>query len=201
MTSSESMLNDVFNVSNVNSILDCPNGSTAKIDKIRNMNISEKLTLFDVFVILDFNVNLLSVHKLCKDSKCKVLFDKYNYTRWDSQSMEIVETSNEGGGLYYFSSIPLGKPSNNSSVIKCFVSKLTWHRRLSHPPKKVLIALKDKLNFINNSLPPSEICHKAKQTSEIFPTIIYSYKNIGDIIYHDVCGAYKVVVIGGFRFL
>lgn len=79
ITSSESNQNDVVNVSNINLIMDNPNGSTAKFYKIRNMNPSSKFTLFDVFVIREFNVNMLSVHKLCNDSKCKILFDEYNY--------------------------------------------------------------------------------------------------------------------------
>lgn len=144
MTSSESNLNDLVNVSNLNLRVDHPNGSTAIIQKIGNLNLPNKLTLFDVFVVPEFNVNFLSVHKLCMDSKCKVLFDEYICMVQDSQSMETMETVNEGGGLYYVNSTLSRKSSYNSSVVKCFVSKLTWHIKLGHPSDQYLNALKRK---------------------------------------------------------
>lgn len=70
--------------------------------------------------------------------------------------------SNEEGGFYCLSSSPLENPSCNSSVIKCFVSKLACHSRLGDPTEQALNVLKDTLNFSNKSVPPCEICHKAK---------------------------------------
>lgn len=48
-------------------------GTLAKIEKISNMNLSNLLTFFDVFVVRDFNISLLYVHKVCKDSNCEVI--------------------------------------------------------------------------------------------------------------------------------
>lgn len=84
MTSSGYNLNDLVNVSNLNLRVNHPNGSTAKIYKIGNLNLSNEVTLFEVFVVTEFNVNLLSIQKLCKDSKCKVLFDEYKCMVSDS---------------------------------------------------------------------------------------------------------------------
>ena len=61
---------------NVAWYVDHPNGSSAKVNQIGNMHLSESVTLFGVFVAPDFNVNLLSVHKLCKDNSCKIVFDE-----------------------------------------------------------------------------------------------------------------------------
>ena len=78
MTASESLLKDTVDVSKLNLLVKHPNGTSAKIQKIGNMHLSNNVTLFDVFVVPDFNVNLLSVHKLCKDSKCRVVFDEHS---------------------------------------------------------------------------------------------------------------------------
>ncbi|KAI3508512.1 hypothetical protein L1887_23520 [Cichorium endivia] len=69
-------LSDVIDVSKLNLRVGHPNGSPAKIETIGNLPLTNSLTLFDVFdvfVVPDFNVNLLSVHKLCNDGKCNVV--------------------------------------------------------------------------------------------------------------------------------
>lgn len=78
MTVVESLMSDIEDVSKLNLFVNHPNGSYARIEKIGNISLSHKVTLFDVFVVLDFNVNLLYVHKLCKDSKCEVVFNEHN---------------------------------------------------------------------------------------------------------------------------
>lgn len=105
MTASESLLHDTVDVSNLNLIVCHPNGSTAQINKIGNMQLSNSLILFDVFVVPDFNINLLSVHKLCKDSKSEVVFNEHKCIVQDSQSKEMVETGNQIGGLYYMNTL------------------------------------------------------------------------------------------------
>ena len=57
------------------------------------MNLSNSIGLTDVFVVLD------SIHKLCKDNKCKVIFDENNYYVWYPVSMDIVETGRVNRGL------------------------------------------------------------------------------------------------------
>ncbi|XP_023734895.1 uncharacterized protein LOC111882761 [Lactuca sativa] len=87
MIASESFFHDTVDVSKLNLLVSHPNGTSAKIEKIGNMNISNSLTLFDVFAVPNFNVNLLSVHK-------------------GLQSKEMVGNGKESGGLYYMNSVP-----------------------------------------------------------------------------------------------
>ena len=77
MIAYESLLHDTVDVSQLNLLVSHPNGTSAKIEKIGNMNMTNSLTLFDVFAVPDFNVNLLSVHKVCKDSNCEVIFNEH----------------------------------------------------------------------------------------------------------------------------
>lgn len=174
MTSTDSELVNIVVVSKLNFKVDHPNGSTAKIKKIGNLQMSESVTLFDVFVVPEFNVNLLSVHKLCKDNKCEVKFNEHNCSVQGLQSKVTVGTGSEKGGLYYYNRCRQGNNKAFSSVSKCFISKFTWHSMLGHPAEQCLNVLRESLNFIPGSLPPCEVCHKAKQTRDPFPLFIKS---------------------------
>nr|GEX28708.1 ribonuclease H-like domain-containing protein [Tanacetum cinerariifolium] len=48
------------------------NGTLAKITHVGNLKLNNDVMLFDVLVIPEYNVSLLSVHKLIKDSPCEV---------------------------------------------------------------------------------------------------------------------------------
>lgn len=127
MSASGSQLVDLVDVSKLNLMVDHPNGTSAKINKIGNMNFSNSVSLTDVFVIPDFHVNLLSIHKLCKENKCKVTFDENHSFVKGSLYME---TGKESGGLYYLESQSLGGSKIFNHNSKCFISNVTWHHRL-----------------------------------------------------------------------
>lgn len=111
MIDSESLLYDPVDVSKLNLRVSRPNGSSAQINKIGNLQLSDSLTLFDVFAIPDFKINLLSMHKLCKDSKCSFVFNEHNCYVQDLQSNGMVETGSQSGGLYYLNNIYAGNKS------------------------------------------------------------------------------------------
>ena len=64
MIASESLLQNSIDVSKLNLRVGHPNDTSAPISKIGNMQLSNSLTLFDVFDVLELNVNLFSVYKL-----------------------------------------------------------------------------------------------------------------------------------------
>ncbi|XP_052620925.1 uncharacterized protein LOC128126829 [Lactuca sativa] len=200
MIASESLLHDTVDLSKLDLLVCHPNGTSAKIEKIGNMNLSNSSTLFDVFAVPDFNVNLLSVHKVYKDSNCEVVFNEHNCKIQDLQSKVMVGNGRESGGLYYINSAPLGSLSNSSiSSFVCCVSKLTWHNRLGHPSDQVLSSLRHRLKIGSEVLPPCDICHKAKQTRESFPVSQHTTSKLGELIHLDVWGPYKVTTTEGFR--
>lgn len=77
------------------------------------MQLSNSLTLFDVFVFPNFNINLLSFHKLRKDSECNVVFNEHNCYIQDLQSKGTMETGNLSSGLYYLENIYAGSMLKN----------------------------------------------------------------------------------------
>ncbi|MFS8032362.1 putative transcription factor interactor and regulator CCHC(Zn) family [Helianthus anomalus] len=115
-----------------------PNGTSALVTKIGDVKLNDKVTLHDVFVVPDYCVNLISVHKLAKDSKITVSFDENMCYLQDSLTKKMLVTGSQHEGLYF---------CGESSVESCFSSDSVdmtnvWHARLGHPSEIVLKVLK-----------------------------------------------------------
>lgn len=52
-----------------------------------------------MFLVPYFNVNILYVHKLCKDYKCEVGFNEHKCKIQDLQSKMMIESGKECGVL------------------------------------------------------------------------------------------------------
>ncbi|GKB53852.1 hypothetical protein Tco_0904605, partial [Tanacetum coccineum] len=76
------------------------NGTEAFITKIRNMPLTNYLTLYDVLVVLEY----CYVHKVARDSKLVIVFDEMNcyVLNKDLRAGKIMGTYKQIGGLYYF---------------------------------------------------------------------------------------------------
>ncbi|GJX64114.1 ribonuclease H-like domain-containing protein [Tanacetum coccineum] len=153
----------IIDISYLNLAVGHPNGTVAKIKYVGNLKLSEKIVLFDVLVVSEYCVSLLSVNKLIKDSRMFVGFTETKCFIQDLHQNKIVGTSSENGGLYMFDSIsPLSSNcqtiGNQSSV--CYVSKSVWHTRLGHPSDQAVDMLHQDLNFTKDShVSPCDICH------------------------------------------
>ncbi|XP_076960956.1 uncharacterized protein LOC143637446 [Bidens hawaiensis] len=159
------MINQL-DVSDLNIRVKHPNGTSAMVTKTSNIKLNDKVTLCDVFVVLDYCVNLISVHKLARDSKLTVSFNETNCYIHDSLTTSVLVTGNQLDGLYV-----CGSSSVSDKVCYgSFSSVNLWHARLGHPSDVVLNVLKDTLKLgkvVNDT--PCEVCHKAKQHREPFP--------------------------------
>nr|GEY51106.1 ribonuclease H-like domain-containing protein [Tanacetum cinerariifolium] len=175
----------------------------ALIQKISDLKLTKDITLYDVLVVPDYNVSLLSVHKLARDSKLCVGFDEHKCYIQDFWKKEIVKIGNENGGLYLFNvdSALNYKTSLDCPTPICYVSKSLWHQRLGHPADQVLDALKNKLLFDTNpTTSPCEDCYKAKQTREPFLLSGHKSHNVGELVHLDLCGPYKVSSKEGYKY-
>ncbi|GJV50027.1 putative RNA-directed DNA polymerase [Tanacetum coccineum] len=102
MTISEKFLHNIVDISNLGLIVGHPNGTQALIHKIRDLKLANNIMLYDVLVVPEYTVNLLSVHKLDRDSKLFIGFDEHKCYIQDLKKKEIMRTGNEQGGLYLF---------------------------------------------------------------------------------------------------
>ncbi|GJU51735.1 ribonuclease H-like domain-containing protein [Tanacetum coccineum] len=96
-----------------------PNGTEAYISKIGNLRLSNGLTLYDVMVIPEYCVTLISVHKLVKENKIIVAFDE-NRCYFLNQDLNLKNV------------LGIGEQCEGM---------------LGHPADPVLNVLKDSLNF------------------------------------------------------
>ncbi|GJR03940.1 RNA-directed DNA polymerase [Tanacetum coccineum] len=77
MITSEDKLENIMDISDLKLQIDHPNGTTAYIQKVGNLRLSDTIILYDVLYVPEYTVNLLPVHKLARDSKLFISFDEH----------------------------------------------------------------------------------------------------------------------------
>ncbi|GJT79163.1 ribonuclease H-like domain-containing protein [Tanacetum coccineum] len=202
MTYTDKELDNVLDISHLRIKVGHPNGTEAYISKIRNLRLSNGLTLYDVTVIPEYCVTLISVHKSAKENKVIVAFDenRYYFLNQDLNLKNILRIGDQCKGLYYYNNQDI--KSNNSTLrYQCLLSQHDWHCRLGHPSEHVLNVLKDSLQIDKkDNIGCCEICERAKQTRKHFPLSDHTSKCLGDLIHLDLCGPYKVTSYEGFKY-
>ncbi|GJT45233.1 putative RNA-directed DNA polymerase [Tanacetum coccineum] len=170
--------NVAVEVSNLNTIVGHPNGTKAVVTHMGSLRLTDQIVIHDVLVVPGYEVSLLSVHKLNKDNKRRVIFD---------ENCCFIQD--------------YGKRYVNNNINVCCLSKCIWHNRLGHPSDHVLDILKTKLDFQkdkNDNV--CDVCHKAKQTRDPFPLSEHKTKSLGEIVHLDVWGPYKVQSREGYKY-
>lgn len=130
MTHFDYGLINVVDVTDLNLKVGHPNGTEAIIRKTGNLKLTNNLILFDVLVIPQYTISLLSVHKIARDSKLTVVFDEFKCYIQDLNLIQTVGTGSERSGLYFFDELCLGNSAlynNNLASSICYVSKQIWH--------------------------------------------------------------------------
>ncbi|GJY03526.1 putative RNA-directed DNA polymerase [Tanacetum coccineum] len=199
MVTSLDNLENIVDISDLNLQIDHPNGTTAFIKKVGNLKLSDKITLYDVLYVPEYTVNLLSVHKLARDSKLFIGFDEYKCYIQDLHLKKTMRTGSQQGGLYFFDfSSPESFIKSNNMICH---SNTLWHNRLGHPSDQVLKVLKGKFDISGNGMTaPCDICHRAKQTREPFPISDHKTTKVGDIVHLDVWGPYRIASREGHKY-
>ncbi|GJS85516.1 putative RNA-directed DNA polymerase [Tanacetum coccineum] len=171
MTDSDKGLYNIHDISHLKIKVGHPNGTETFISKIGTLKLKNGLILYDVLVIPEYCVTLISVHKLAKDNKIFVAFD---------ESMNC---------------------NKNDSFVKSCLSQHDWHCRLGHPADPVLSVLKPDLKIDNTKQTEyCETCQRAKQTRESFPLSDHTSSSLGDLVHLDLWGPYKVTSPEGFKY-
>ncbi|GJR28421.1 putative RNA-directed DNA polymerase [Tanacetum coccineum] len=185
-------------VSDLNMTVGHPNDTKAMVTHMGSLRLTDHIVIHDVLVVPGYEVSLLSVHKLSKDNKFRVIFDDNTCVIQDSVQRTQVGTGSESNGLYFLNT---GKRLVNNNIEVCCLSKCIWHNRLGHPADQVLSILKTKLDFEkDNTDNVCDVCHKAKQTREPFPLSEHKSKALGQLVHLDVWGPYKVQSKEGYKY-
>ncbi|GKD64990.1 ribonuclease H-like domain-containing protein [Tanacetum coccineum] len=94
-----------------------------------------------------------------------------------------------------------GVLGNINMAMSFNLSKDLWHNRLSHPADQVLTVLKSDLNLPKKTkVSVCETCHRAKQTREPFPLSDHKSKRLGELVYLDLWGPYRVTSKERFKY-
>ncbi|GKC24684.1 ribonuclease H-like domain-containing protein, partial [Tanacetum coccineum] len=172
MTYTDKELDNVLDISHLRIKVGHPNGTEAYISKIGNLRLSNGLTLYDVMVIPEYCVTLIFVHKLAKKNKVIFAFDENRcyFLNHDLNLKNVLGIGDQCEGL------------------------------LGHLAEPVLNVLKDSLQIDKkDNIVCCEIFQRAKQTKEPFPLSDHTSKCLGDLVYLDLWGPYKVTSSEGFR--
>ncbi|XP_071687657.1 uncharacterized protein [Rutidosis leptorrhynchoides] len=201
MTFSEKGLFNLVNISDLKLTVGHPNGTQALIKSIGNLKINNHITLFDVLVVPEYCVSLMSVFKLSKDNKVSIRFDDKKCYIQDLMDLKIKGTGRQDGGLYLLDSSDDSSFTANNCVSNYHASCKLWHARLGHPSDQVLNVLKTKLSLKGDlNTEPCEIFHKAKQTRLPFPLSEQKTTSLGEIIHLDLWGPFKIQSKEGFKY-
>ncbi|GKB45074.1 ribonuclease H-like domain-containing protein, partial [Tanacetum coccineum] len=148
MTYSDKGLDNVVDISHLKIKVGHPNGTEAFISKIGNLKLSNGLTLYDVMVIPEYCVTLISVHKMAKENKIFVVFDesKCYFVNQDLNLKNVLGTGDQCEGLYYYNELGIRVNKSNLSF-QSLLSQYDWHCRLGPPAESVMNILKKSLNF------------------------------------------------------
>ncbi|XP_022040080.1 uncharacterized protein LOC110942612 [Helianthus annuus] len=176
MVNSDKEMFNTIDVSEFDLKVGHPNGTNVKVLKIGNIKLMDNIILKDVFYVLGYNVNLLSIHSLHKDNNIDVVFNENSCILQDSKSRKILVTGSQDSGLYFVG-------NNGNSVNVCFnsfVKSSLWHSRLGHPSDQVLAVLKENFDVKSIEHGPCDVCHRAKQVRVPFPLNKHKTKSIDD---------------------
>ncbi|GKF15399.1 hypothetical protein Tco_0056861, partial [Tanacetum coccineum] len=104
ITYTDKNLTNVIDVSYLKVKVTHPNGNETFFTKIGNMSLTNYLTLYDVLVVPEYYVSLMSVHKVARDSKLVIAFDEMHcyVMNQDLREGKILGTNKQIDGLYYF---------------------------------------------------------------------------------------------------
>ncbi|GJY81077.1 putative RNA-directed DNA polymerase, partial [Tanacetum coccineum] len=201
LTNSTKNMFNMSDISSLNLTVGHPNGTLAKITAIGSLRRTANVVLFDVLAIPKYNVSLMFVHKLIKDSKLFVGFDETKCYIQDLNLVKTLGTGSEAAGLYLFDVEQCSKSvvGHANSTFVCHASKQLWHSRLGHPADHVLYVLSGKIGLkYDKHVSPCDICHKAKLTREPFPLSDHKSLVVGDLVHLDLWGPYRVVSRDGY---
>ncbi|KAL8108292.1 hypothetical protein AgCh_024661 [Apium graveolens] len=176
-----------------------PNGSKISVLNRGTVPLNDHIILHNVLHAPDFQFKLISVHRLCKDLQCNLVFsDEDCYVQDLSQNIQQIALGRLNSGLYTADS--LQSSSCISSLSAAFTScssaidqaKL-WHTRMGHllfsqlkiiQPDCDIKSCKD--HIICSIFPLARQCRLPFSHSSIKTSVVL------ELLHIDVWGPYKV---------
>nr|GEU28890.1 ribonuclease H-like domain-containing protein [Tanacetum cinerariifolium] len=145
-----------------------PNGTEAFITKIGNMPLTDYLTLFDVLVVPEYCVSLMSIHKVARDSKLVISFYdlKCYILNQDLKAGEVLGTgrSDPSFSRYVTSS------SHSGSTFDTHNKNEGWHylgsdaaARENDRQLRLVLSTEGKENYLECPIPVAPVTQPGHQ--------------------------------------
>ncbi|KAL2243773.1 UNVERIFIED_CONTAM: Retrovirus-related Pol polyprotein from transposon TNT 1-94 [Sesamum indicum] len=181
-----------------------PDGSKSAVTYVGSVQLSDKITLHNVFFVPQFSVNLISVSQLCTHTSFQLLFTKESCFLQDQDSKKSLAIAHLFKNLYIFRPHPSFASAMDSVgsglAMSCTQSdnQTLWHQRLGHASLQAVKHIKNIVFSVDNDKTPCDVCHKAMQSRVPFP-VSSSYSNTPfELVHMDLWGPYAASnLLGG----
>ena len=168
---------------------------------------SKRLQLNYALYVPKLTQNLLSVHHICLDNNCYMIFYTLHFWIQDKATGRIVYEGNCSNGLYPFHFSPRADlPMINFQPLSLFgklVLSSTYHHKLGHPKNKIIHTMLKKENiscFINSTAVMCASCLQGKFCKLPFHSSVHKSVKPFHIIHNDVGGSSPSISVDAYRF-
>ncbi len=168
------------------------NNEKIKIIGKGSINIFQNITIDNVYLVENCNVNLISISQLTTSLKYKVIFDFNNVIFQDPVTKMMIGEGSLEDGLYFI--------KNNHfalNVLKEEDMSSIWHKRIGHLSDKVL---KKLFNFFHSDHSNCEACKFATQSKIPFCNSFSKTSEILELIHSDVWSPAPITSYNGFKY-
>ncbi|KAI3731988.1 hypothetical protein L1987_63183 [Smallanthus sonchifolius] len=178
-----------------------PNGHVLTVTQFGTVNLTETFSISNVFFVPQFKHNLLSVPKLCRDTKGLVQFSETTcFLQAPSLSSPLV-LGDLLKGLYLLNPNKLFSVTVDSfSYCNSIVSLKLWHTRLGHLPLYKLKQLNVFTGAHDCSIDDCSVCPKARHHNLPFASSSISSSQMFDLIHIDRWGPYRSTTFDGYKY-
>ncbi|PNX73342.1 peptide transporter PTR2, partial [Trifolium pratense] len=190
-----------------------PNGSSVIVQHAGNVTLSPTLSLTHVLYSPVFNLNLISVSKLCQSLDCLILFNGDNCALQDVKSKKMIGLGEHVDGLYKLpvnASFLASQASLNfsSAFINNVVDKhqtipmsAIWHFRLGHVSNARLSNMIQMYPSITvDTQAVCDVCHFAKQRKLPFSLSNAIANSAFELLHCDIWGPLAIPSVHGHKF-
>ncbi|KAM1789190.1 hypothetical protein ACFX11_039377 [Malus domestica] len=176
---------------------------------VSKMNSVHLIKLNSVIYVPKLTHNLLSVHRLCLDNNCWLIFDAFCFWIQDKATGRIFYKGKCSNGLYPIPCLSATSHSTRSAPFqaKAFLGQhihsSTWHNRLGHPSNNIVSLMLKQANILCSKSSFSVMCSSCLEGKFCkLPFSLSTNKSVKPfaVIHSDLWGPSPFVSIDGYRY-
>jgi len=185
------------------------NGEGLTVSHVGQSIINSSMSSFkldSVLLVPQLTQNLLSVHRLCLDNNCWLIFDASCFWIQDKATRRILYRGLCSNGLYPIhasSSSSFTQPSPAQAFLGQLVQSNLWHHRLGHPTNSVVSLMLNKAHIPVPKTSSPIMCHPClagKVRKLPFPQHHHKFNSPFATIHTDLWGPAPCRSVDGYRY-